>query len=87
MERKKGRPQQQAAAKANLASRKTVAKYEKSGRLPSEMHEVRTYRTHEDAFAEDWPTVEEMLEEAPSLEAKALFEWLCEEHPGRYREN
>jgi len=87
MERKKGRTQQQAAAKANLASRKTVAKYEKSGRLPSEMHEVRTYRTHEDAFAEDWPTVEEMLEEAPSLEAKALFEWLCEEHPGRYREN
>jgi transcriptional regulator with XRE-family HTH domain len=52
MERKKGRTQQQAAAKANLASRKTVAKYEKSGRLPSEMHEVRTYRTHEDAFAE-----------------------------------
>jgi hypothetical protein len=26
------------------------------------------------------------LEDAPSLEAKALFEWLCEQHPGRYQE-
>ena len=29
--------------------------------------------------------VEEMLEEAPTLEARALFEWLCEQHAGRYR--
>jgi len=28
--------------------------------------------------------VETMLESAPSLEAKAVFEWLCEQHPGRY---
>ncbi|HEC36456.1 MAG TPA: IS21 family transposase, partial [Anaerolineae bacterium] len=27
-----------------------------------------------------------MLESAPELEAKALFEWLCEQHLGRYRE-
>jgi hypothetical protein len=27
-----------------------------------------------------------MLEAAPSLEAKALFEWLCEQHPGKYQE-
>jgi len=33
-ERKKGRTQEQAAAKANLGSRKTVAKYERLGRLP-----------------------------------------------------
>jgi hypothetical protein len=29
--------------------------------------------------------MEKRLEAAPTLEAKALFEWLCEEHPGRYQ--
>lgn len=84
-EREKGRTQEQAAASANLRSRKTVAKYEQLGRLPSELKEPRQYRTRPDAFEADWPTVEQMLEEAPGLEAKALFEWLCEQHPGRYR--
>ena len=30
--------------------------------------------------------VEKMLEEAPGLEAKALFEWLQEQKPGKYEE-
>lgn len=85
-ERRKGRSQEQAAAKANVRSRKTVARYERSGRLPSEMKRPRDYRTWPDAFAEDWPLVMEMLENAPELEAKALFEWLCERHPGQYDE-
>ncbi len=85
-EREKGRTQEQAAATANLRSRKTVAQYERSGQLPSEQVQPRRYRTRPDAFAADWPTLESMLREAPSLEAKALFEWLCEQHPGRYQE-
>ncbi len=84
-ERRKGRTQEQAAASANLSSRKTVAKYERLGKLPSELRQTRHYRTRQDAFAEDWPTVENMLKDAPSLEAKAVFEWLCEQHPGRYK--
>ena len=84
-ERSRGRTQEQAAAKANLRSRKTVAKYEKLGRLPSEVREPRGYRTRPDPFERDWPTVERMLEAAPTLEATALFEWLCEQHPGRYQ--
>jgi hypothetical protein len=84
-EREKGRTQEQAAASANLRSRKTAAKYEKLRKLPSEIERPRDYRTRRDAFAGDWPTVEEMLGEAPTLEAKALFEWLCEQYPGRYR--
>jgi len=84
-ERQKGRTQEQAAASANLRSRKTVGKYEKLGRLPSELKQARCHRTRADPFAEDWPTVEKMLEQAPGLEGKALFEWLCEQHPGRYR--
>jgi len=84
-EREKGRTQEQAAASANLSSRKTVAKYEGLGKLPSELKGPRRYRTRPDLFVEDWPTVEEMLGDAPNLEAKALFEWLCEQHPERYR--
>ena len=85
-ERKKGRTQEQAAASANLRSRKTAAKYENLGQLPSALKQPRTYRTRADPFVEDWPEVEEMLERAPELEAKALFEWLCEEHAGKYQE-
>lgn len=84
-ERRAGKTQEQAAAKANVGSRKTVRKYEKLGKLPSEQRKPRTYRTHADAFAEDWPAVEGMLERAPGLEAKALFAWLCEQHPDSYQ--
>ncbi|MCP4205972.1 MAG: transposase family protein [Shimia sp.] len=85
-EREKGRTQEQAAATANLRSRKTAAKYEELGQLPSELREPRTYRTRADPFTEDWPEMEEMLVGAPELEAKALFEWLCAQHPGKYQE-
>lgn len=84
-EREKGRTQEQAAASANLRSRKTVAKYERLDQLPSERKQPRQYRTRSNPFEEDWPTVEKMLEDAPTLEAKAVFEWLCEQRPGRYQ--
>ena len=84
-ERQKGRTQEQAAVSANLRSRKTVAKYEGLGRLPRALRQPRDYRTRPDPFTEDWCTIEQMLEDAPSLEAKALFEWLCEQHPQRYQ--
>jgi len=85
-ERQKGRTQEQAAVKANVRSRKTVARYEQLGKLPSELKEPRQYRTRQDPFADDWPQVEEMLRDAPELEAKTLFEWLCERNPGKYQE-
>ncbi|MCG3212683.1 MAG: hypothetical protein FOGNACKC_06375 [Anaerolineae bacterium] len=64
-ERSKGRSQEQAAVKANLKSRKTVAKYERLGQLPSELKRPRSYRTRLDPFSEDWPVVEQMLHSAP----------------------
>lgn len=85
-ERNKGRTQEQAAASANVRSRQTVAKYEHLGQLPSEQVEPRQYRTRTDVFAEDWETIATLLAAAPTLEAKALFEWLCEQHPGQYQE-
>jgi hypothetical protein len=85
-ERRCGKTQEQVAAKANLRNRKTVARYEQLDALPSELKKVRSHRTHPDIFAEDWSDVVEKLKQAPELEAKALFEWLCEERPGKYQE-
>ncbi len=86
-ERKKGRTQEQAAAKANLKSRKTTAKYERLGLFPSQLKKPRVYRTRPDAFADEWSQIEQMLSDAPELEAKALFEWLQEQQPGKYQDN
>ena len=86
-ERRQGKTQEQAAAKANVRNRKTVGKYEQLGALPSELNQARQHRTHPDAFAQDWAEIEEKLRQSPTLEAKALFGWLCEERPGRYQSN
>lgn len=83
-ERAMGKTQEQAAGKANLRSRKTVAKYEREGAYPSERRRPRRYRTRADVFEADWPAIEEMLKGSPELEAKALFAWLCEQEGGRY---
>jgi len=85
-ERQNGRTQEQAAAKANVRSRRTVRRYERLGKLPSELKKPRDYRTRSDPFAAHWPEAETMLADAPELEAKTLFEWLCEQHPGKYQE-
>lgn len=85
-ERAKGRTQTQAAAKAGLQDRGTVARYERGAKPPWEAKPPRDYRTRPDPFEADWPKVEGMLEAAPGLEAKALFKWLCEQSPGRYQE-
>ena len=85
-ERNNGHTQEQAAAKANLSSSKTVRKYERNGKLPSELKQPRSYRTREDSFEGDWSELERMLKDAPELEAKTLFDWLCEREPGKYQE-
>jgi hypothetical protein len=85
-ERTNGKTQQQAAVKVNLRSRKTVQKYEQLGQLPSELKEPRCHRTRPDPFEKDWAEVEAKLVEAPELEAKAIFEWLCERDGTKYQE-
>ena len=85
-ERSQGRTQEQAAVKANLRSRKTVSKYEQLGKLPSELKTERSYRTRPDPFESDWGELEQMLKEAPELEAKTLFDWLGERNSGKYQE-
>jgi hypothetical protein len=85
-ERNNGKSQEQAAVKANIRSRKTVRKYEQLGELPSDLKEPRKYRTRPDPFEKDWAEVEKKLKEAPELEAKTLFEWLCERDGVDYQE-
>jgi hypothetical protein len=83
-ERKKGRTQLQAAVKANVKSRKTVARYEKLGKLPSELKEPRRWRTRLDPFAEEWGEISTMLAANPGLEAQAVLSWLQGQKPGQY---
>ncbi len=66
--------------------RNTGSKYVKAGKVPSDLDAARTWRTRPDPFEEHWPEIVARLTDWPELEAKALFEDLCERYPGRYGE-
>jgi len=86
MEYEKSHEIEKSSLKANMC-RQTGSKYIKSGQYPCDLKADRSWRTRQDPFSEDWRAVEEKLLLAPELEAKTLFDWLCEEHPGRYQES
>ncbi|AKM33224.1 integrase (plasmid) [Pandoraea faecigallinarum] len=85
-ERRKGTSQKLAAARTGMSER-TGRKYERAGKLPSQMKTPRTHRTRTNPFLTDWPWVQAQLQRDPALQAKTLFVLLCEAYPGRYREN
>lgn len=64
--------------------RKTAAKYLREEKPWERTPDPRRWRTRKNPFEGRWPEVEEHLKNAPELEAKALFEWLQEQHPGVY---
>jgi hypothetical protein len=74
-----------AAMKADM-DRKTARKYIAAGTLPSAMVKPRDWRTRPDPFEEHWPEIEAQLQETPELEAKTVFEWLQDQHPGQYED-
>ena len=82
--RHKGLSQRLAAARAGLSER-TARKYERAGKLPSQMKRPHTWRTRANPFEEDWPWVVEQLERDPALQGTTLFALVCARHPGRYR--
>jgi hypothetical protein len=84
-ERHKGTSKRVAAARAGMSER-TARKYERAGKLPSQLKRPRTWRTRVNPFEEDWPWVVEQLERDPALQATTLFALLCAQHPGRYRQ-
>ncbi len=73
------------AMKAGM-SRPTAMKYLKAAQPPNELQAKHTWRTREDPLWGIWPAAEVMLEEAPDLAAKELFEYLCERSPGAVQE-
>lgn len=85
-ERRKGASQKLAAARTGMSER-TARKYEKAGKLPSQMKVPRTHRTRANPFAADWPWVEDQLKRDQALQTKTLFALLCQAYPGRYQES
>jgi hypothetical protein len=71
-----GRTLERAADKAGM-DRKTARKYRHLDKLPSELGPPRTWRTREDPLTALWPEAEQMLIDAPELEARALFDHLA----------
>jgi hypothetical protein len=69
------------AMRADL-SRPTARKYLEAAQPPNELQAKHTWRTREDPLVGIWPQAVKMLEEAPDLEGKALFEYLLERFPG-----
>jgi len=74
------------AADAAGMSTKTARKYLKSCVLPSQCRQLHDWVTYPDAFAADWPWVEDFLENNTGLEAKSLFEALQRKSPGKYQD-
>lgn len=72
-----------AASKAGM-DEKTARKWAASGKLPSQRRVERTWRTRADPFEDVWGQVERILERAPSVEAKAVFDYLNRQSPGRF---
>ena len=55
--------------------------------MPSQQTRTRNYRTRTDPFEDVWEGVRHRLEEEPQLRAVTLFDWLRDQHPGRFTES
>jgi hypothetical protein len=73
-ERRKGKTQEQAAARAQMSVR-TARKYERLAQLPSQLKKPRG-RTRPNPFEQDWPWVRPIERDQP-LQVKTLFDELC----------
>jgi len=71
-----------AAALRSGMSENTARRY-RGKALPSQRKPPRAYRTRPDPFAQVWPSIVGLLEQAPGLEAVTIFETLsCREDAG-----
>lgn len=55
----------------------TARKYIEAAQAPEELQAKHTWRTRPDPVEAIWSRAQQMLETAPELEAKELFEYLC----------
>lgn len=77
---------QTSALKADVHPQ-TARKYIQAGQTPEQLQVKHTWRTRPDPLEAIWPKAEEMLKEAPELEAKALFEHLLLDQAGALQES
>lgn len=75
-ELKEGQTLERAAMRSAMSE--TTARRYREGAPRKGSRPTRTYRTRTDPFEMVWPQVEKMLEAAPGLEAKTIFERLLE---------
>lgn len=75
-----------AALKSGM-TRKTASKYIRNGILPSEIDQVRDWRTREDPLEKIWIEAEAFLLDSPGLESKPLLEHLIEKHPDQINQS
>jgi len=73
------------AMKAGM-SQPTARKYLEAQQPPAALQVRHTWRTRPDPLVDIWPRAEASLAEAPDLEAKALFEHLCQRAAESVRE-
>lgn len=76
IERNQARTVSMSAMKSGM-SRNTARKYLRQNDVTEQRRVPHTWRTREDPLEAVWPRAEEMLRQAPELEAKALFEYLA----------
>ena len=65
-------------------SPKTARKYLSLNTPPSQLKAEHTWSTREDAFVEVWPQAVKFLENNTGIEAKALFEYIQGQYPGKF---
>jgi transposase len=83
-ELKAGQTLERAALRSAMSE--TTARRYREGGAPKGARPGRRYRTRKDPFAAVWPEVEKMLEAAPGLEAKTIFERLLERPEASFTE-
>ncbi len=84
-ERNQGANISMSAIKAGM-SRTTARNYLRQDNVMEQRQVPHTWRTREDPLEAVWPQALAMLGEAPELEAKSLFEYLAQSHPGGIKE-
>ena len=78
--------QEQSAAKAAM-SVKTARKYLRSKKQPNELKKLHSWRNRPDVFAAYWDEIEELVNNAPNLQAKTVFIHLQNKYPERFYES
>lgn len=78
-----GLPVSAAAAKTAMCER-TARKYRRAGKLPRDLAREHDWRTRPDPFEGVWAEAQTLLEGAPGLQSKTVFEELQRLHPGQF---